>query len=99
MPMIPRPPAPAMDPNAPPAQGDDVPGKIPQEIAGYEDQAEGSDACGGCQYFMAPSGCQAVMPPINEGGWCKLFSDGSEQEGAEPDQDDMTPQVEMPESY
>jgi hypothetical protein len=79
-------------------QTDDVPGKISQEAAGYEPESP-DNMCGECMYFIAPSGCQNVLPPIAEQGTCKLWDDGSAQQGAEPDQDDMTPQVEMPESY
>lgn len=39
----------------------------------YQDHPNGSADCGGCHFFLAPSGCQLVQGTISPIGWCTLF--------------------------
>lgn len=48
--------------------------KIPQKVAGYQDQPNGQHKCGICAHFAAPNSCQVVDGQISPDGWCKLFA-------------------------
>lgn len=48
--------------------------KVPQKIAGYQDQSKDQHRCAICAHFTPPASCQIVDGQISPNGWCKLFS-------------------------
>ncbi len=46
----------------------------------YQDHPNGSQACGGCSYFLpgktatAPGACRVVAGPISPHGWCTAYA-------------------------
>jgi len=42
----------------------------------------GSDNCGACSHFTAPSTCDRFSDPVEESAWCKGFQAGGADMGA-----------------
>jgi hypothetical protein len=50
-----------------------VPAKMSQAAARYQDRPRGGLSCIGCTFFRRPRSCQVVEGDISPQGWCKLF--------------------------
>ncbi len=48
--------------------------KSPQSSAGYQNNPNGNQRCGGCLHFQPPTSCKVVAGRISPNGWCKLFA-------------------------
>ncbi len=44
---------------------------MPKTEAGYEDESDDAERCGGCVMFAAPRSCTLVLGEIAPGGWCE----------------------------
>ena len=47
--------------------------KSPPQVAGYQNQPNGGQRCGGCRHFQPPATCKVVAGRISPNGWCKLY--------------------------
>ena len=47
--------------------------KMSQAAVGYRGSPNGSQNCGNCRLFIAPSSCQTVEGPVSAHGWCKIY--------------------------
>jgi hypothetical protein len=50
-----------------------VPAKMSQAAAQYQDHPRGGLSCVGCTLFRRPRSCQVVEGDISPNGWCKFF--------------------------
>jgi hypothetical protein len=50
-----------------------VPPKMSQAAARYQDSPRGGLSCIGCTFFQRPRSCQVVAGVISPNGWCRLF--------------------------
>jgi hypothetical protein len=48
--------------------------KLTQAAARYQDHPKGSESCGSCPYFSAPSSCVLVEGDISPAGWCPIYT-------------------------
>lgn len=47
--------------------------KMSQASVGYRSSPNGSQRCGNCKLFVAPSSCTSVAGSISANGWCKIY--------------------------
>jgi hypothetical protein len=47
--------------------------KMSQSSVGYQGSPKGSQSCGNCALFVAPSSCKNVEGPVSASGWCKIW--------------------------
>ena len=53
--------------------------KMSKVLAGYTDQANTTDDCGGCiNYLPKPWRCEIVAGRISPNGWCRRFASKTE---------------------
>ena len=48
--------------------------KVSKASVAYQDEPDGTQACGACAHFVSPSTCQIVEGPISPRGYCRLFT-------------------------
>jgi hypothetical protein len=48
-------------------------GQLSQAAVGYQGSPKGSQSCGKCRLFRAPSSCKSVAGSISPNGWCSIF--------------------------
>jgi hypothetical protein len=48
-------------------------GKMTQASVGYKGSPNGSENCGNCRLFQAPSGCKSVEGSVSANGWCRIW--------------------------
>ncbi len=61
--------------------GGGAPGDLTPDMLDYHG---GSEGCGGCSMFTAPSTCSRWPDPVEENGWCRGFMPMAKGKGGPP---------------
>jgi hypothetical protein len=47
--------------------------KVSQKSVAYQESPKGTQSCGNCNVFEAPSACKTVEGTVSPQGWCKIW--------------------------